>query len=197
MKITAPVALMMCGITHSGKTCLTDEITKTIPEYSFRVISSRSVHDFLNRRLFFIFKDNNTVTGSRYQIRQTATKIFRLTSLLSALIRHQPVILDSAHLQLTGRRFIRRLMQTFRYRLIVVYANAEKNSILYRVKLADQRNLSNGEEPAWEMLFRRQLNEINPPDQSECDLLVECRGKSADQIVDEIRQYLIMLGEGE
>jgi|GEM_PF-2695099 len=171
--------ILMCGVTHSGKSYTVEKIREVMPDYYFQVIDTRTIHDFLNCRLGFIFRDNNTVDGPRYQIRNLVTKAIQAPLLLHYLIWHRRIIFDASNITRKKRQLILGLVNKFPLKTstIIIYQNPTPNELKFRVKLADQRNIQNGEEPAWEQLQHDQLKNFQPPTKPEASHIIEFDGQ--------------------
>lgn len=171
--------ILMCGVTHSGKTDTVTKIREAMRDYYFQVIDTRSIHDFLNYQLGFVFRDNNRVDGPRFQMRNLVTKAIQAPLLLHNLIWHRRIIFDASNITRQKRRLILGLVKKFPLKTstIIIYQNLPPNDLKFRVKLADQRNIQNGEDPAWEQLQYHQLKQLEPPDKREASHLIEFDGK--------------------
>ena len=93
---------MTVGFTHCGKEFLVDKIIEKIPSF-FNRINTSPIHDFLNQT-YPAFKDDNTVGGRAYKMRDEASRTFRL-EIVDILLKHgRSVILESCNLAAEKRK---------------------------------------------------------------------------------------------
>lgn len=180
----------MCGVTHSGKTYFLEKVAARFSGKKPKIISSRRIHDFLNTYLAVIFRDDNTLAGSRFRIRNIITKIIQIFWLVFYLFWFKNTVVDSANLAPSQRQKITALARFFRRKIIIVFVNPPKNDINYRVRLADRRNQQNGESPAWEDLFKQQITRLRPPQLHEADNILEINHQNQDEILAELSRLI-------
>lgn len=180
---------MFTGLSLSGKTWLFNKINSKF-QNRFFPLDSRSIHDYLNQ--FDVFKDDNTVEGRAYIMRQEATDSIQ-RDIVGVIAKHgYNIAHDSCNRLKKDRKD--RLDQVIKLnpelKTVIIYVNTDREIILNRAKDEDLRLEKLGKPKAWEELFKKQNETYEPPSKDECNYLLEFNGSNEGEILAELEKIL-------
>ncbi|KRT67558.1 MAG: hypothetical protein XU08_C0002G0117 [candidate division WWE3 bacterium CSP1-7] len=153
------VLVVMVGMSLSGKTTLVDRHPQLRWCWQIR---TRDIHNLLNRYLDFL-RDDNSVRGRAYWVRQFLTERVREEVLRRALQRGIPIVLDSCHLTRKKRLARYRLAKRYGYHVVIVFVECPWMTLLSRATEADHLSIARGGKRVWKDLIRQQVKVFEPP----------------------------------
>ena len=164
------VFIMMVGYSLSGKTTFARKLAKNYP---FLIIESRQIHQLINKR-FKELQDDDTVSGTGYNLRQELTTKIRQNLLTKLLPQGWPIIADSCHLEFKKRKIILDLARKNHYFTIIIWLKTPEKILLSRLKLADQKRIMQKQKPAWVDLYQKlQKKKFDPPKENEANVIIK------------------------
>ncbi len=180
---------MFTGLSLSGKTWVFKKIEEKFPNRFFP-LDSRSLHDYLNQ--FEVFKDDNTIEGRAFVMRQEATDSIQ-RDIVGVIAKHGYCIAHaSCNRSEKDRR--ERLEEVKKLnpeiKTVILYVNTPKEIVLDRAKKEDVRLISLGKSPAWVDLFNKQVETYEPPKKDESDFLLEFNGDNLEDVIEKIKEIL-------
>lgn len=174
--------VMLVGFSRSGKTTLAKKIIENIKDLV--LIDSDSIQLFLNNT-YSLFRDDNTIEGKSYEIRQKATKAMQ-EALISTLLKDGHSILLDAN---NGRKEIREAILK-----AVKNINPEVQTVLIRHKIDEEilyENIRKADQikgdNTWKDLYEKvQKPKFVEPNKDEADCLL-IHANNTEEIIDEIK----------
>mgnify|MGYP002396295129 CR=1 FL=1 len=160
---------IMVGFSKSGKT----SVCKQHPQLAHLPrIESAQIHALLNLHIPDA-RDDNTVNGSRYWIRQLLTKLMVFRAFIRLSRQNVSFVLDSCHLTKKSRSWIIRHARLSGYSTTILFVNCHEDELIRRLNEADSENILQGKEPAWLDLYEEvQRLQFEPPTEDEADTLI-------------------------
>jgi predicted kinase len=164
------VLVVMAGMSLSGKTTLVDSHPQLRKCWRIR---TRDIHDLLNRKFDFL-RDDNSVRGRAYWIRQFLTEVVRREVLHRALQQGIAIVLDSCHLTRRERVVRYRLAKRYGYHVVIIFVECPWMTLLSRAIEADNLSVARGGKRVWKDLVKQQVKVFEPPipDPDEADQLI-------------------------
>jgi predicted kinase len=177
--------VMLVGFSRSGKTTLAQKIVENINDLV--LIDSDSIHLFLNNT-YLLFRDDNTIEGKSYEIRQKATKAMQ-EALISTLLKDGHSILLDAN---NGRKEVREPILK-----AVKNIDPEINTILIRHKIDEEvlyENIRKADQikggNTWKDLYEKvQKPKFDEPSKEETDYLL-INTNNTEEVIGEIKNIL-------
>jgi hypothetical protein len=177
------------GLSLSGKTWLINKIKKRYPR-KFEVIETKAIHDYLNT--MDIWKDDNTVHGESYELRQEATKVIRDSLVKVFSKREINLIQDSCNLLARDRaerlKSVKKIAR--KARSILIYVNPERKVIEGRAKREDAKLLKEGDRAAWHDLYLKQVEHFEKPGKKEANYFIEYDGKDWQSVIKKLERIV-------
>lgn len=161
---------LMVGFSKSGKTtlCTTDPTLRHLPR-----LGTNHIHALLKTYIPET-RDDNTVTGQKYWIRQILTKATLGISFLDLVRRRKSFIVDSCHLFKKFRALIIRVARLAHYQVTIYHVTCHEDELIRRLNEADSKEIAEGRDPTWMKLYIEvQKPHFEPPTPTEADALIE------------------------
>jgi GTPase SAR1 family protein len=183
------IFLMMVGYSLSGKTTIVNLIKQRYPK-QFIVLDTRGIHYYLNT--IDIFQDGNSTEGLAYQLRQDSTDAIQ-NAMVSVLGRKGvSVILDSCNQVKSERKervsLMKQLVPSMKSVILFVYPN--EKVVLERIKKEDDALITQGKEPVWGELHKKQIERMEFPTKEEVNYLLEYNGNNIEEILSELEKVI-------
>jgi len=160
--------VVMTGMSLSGKTTLVNSHPQLRKCWQIR---TRDIHDLLNRKLDFL-RDDNSVRGRAYWVRQFLTETVREKVLRQALQQGIAIVLDSCHLTRRKRIARYRLAKRYGYHVVIIFVECPWMTLLSRATEADHLSVARGGKRVWKDLIKQQVKVFEPPTPEEADRLI-------------------------
>lgn len=179
---------MMVGFSRSGKSTLSKKILKALPDQFIR-IDSDPIHNFLNKT-YSVFRDDNTIKGKSYELRQKATKAIH-NALSKVLLQNGfSIILDSCNLSREKREKIiddiRKVNKDIK--TIIIYNEMPESQLYKNLRKADQRLIKRKAKPAWVDLYEKiQKPKFEKPEKIEANYLFRHTEKNTSNIIKQLK----------
>lgn len=181
--------IMLVGFSKSGKSSLSKKIARSFSGKITRV-DADMIHDFLNES-YPIFKDDNTISGNSFEIRQRSTYVIR-EAMIDVLISHgYSVLLDSCNLSVEKRRerLTRVRKSNPKVKTVIIYNKISRAELYRNLEKADQKNVKNGEKPAWMDLYEKiQKPAFEEPTKDESDYFIIYDKTNYDKVKSKIEK---------
>jgi predicted kinase len=165
--------VLLVGFSHAGKTTLRKNNQQTSSCFT---IETNLIHDQLNKNLEFL-RDDKTINGSRYWLRQFFTRLLRKKILTVAFSSGRAILDDSCNLRRIDRYFKLQSARKAGYKTVIVWVHCPKKELLARLKRADLHNIKKRKTPAWYDLYKMQKKHAEKPSPKEADRLIVYNGK--------------------
>ncbi|MCC7290105.1 hypothetical protein IT417_02560 [bacterium] len=181
--------LFTVGYSLSGKTWLVDKIKGSFPG-KFESVETRSMHDFLNT--MDLFKDDNTVDGTSYEIRQEATYELRKTMIEFLAKKAVNIIQDSGNqIKKDRQERVGAVKDVVEYvKTILIFVNPDMKVIEKRAIEADKRLVEEGKLETWVKLIEKQKERMEVPTTSEADYFLEYNGNDWESVISKLKNIL-------
>lgn len=177
------IFIMLVGFSRSGKTTLADKIIKALPELT--KIDSDSILEFLTKT-YPIFQDDNSITGTSYQLRQISNKYMQI-GLISALLENgHSVLLDSCNIKMDIRKKIlaKAKKANTNIQTIIIRHKIDETILYKNIKMADDSLASDHN---WQDVYEKiQKPNFDEPKKDEADYLL-LHENNTEQIISEIK----------
>lgn len=177
------------GLSLSGKTWLVKKIKERFPR-QFEVIETRAIHDYLNT--MDLWKDDNTVEGKSYELRQKATKAIR-KSLIEVFGREGiSLIQDSSNLIAKDRAERLAVVKDANPNIksVLIFVNTDKQIVEGRAKKDDALLKKDGYKEAWYDLYLKQIERFEVPNKEEADYFIEYDGKNWESVLKKLEEIM-------
>lgn len=173
---------MFCGLSLSGKTFLANKIVDKYPNMFFPM-DSRSIHTYLNQ--FEVFKDDNSIKGKSYEMREKMTNAFQKDIINIISEYGHSIMHDSCNRKVEERESTFKLVKSINpdVKTLLVYVNPEREIIKSRAIEEDKQLIKKGNKAVWEELFNKQVESFDVPDSSETDFFFESDGNNVDELL--------------
>lgn len=186
------VYIATIGFSHSGKSTVARTLQERFPQLIR--IETDQIHEVINSN-FPQLKDDNTVEGEGYWLRQAITGELREKVIGELAENGWWIINDSANLQKEERAKRINVPKQKGYKTILIWLKTSEEELLKRLKAADETSVSSGGKAAYLDLYEKvQKQRIDTPTQEEADVLLafEIVDDSAiDKIVQELDKFTI------
>lgn len=160
--------VVLVGFSKSGKSTL---VTSHPELQQYFRINSDEIHRRLNRR-FAELRDNNTVSGDAYWVRQILTGWIRIKILEAAADQGLNIIIDSCNLRRRERQQRLQIGRRRGYVTILVHVTCDSQTLGQRLLTADDRLAALGRRRTWlDLYLHVQRPRYQPPRPSEADEL--------------------------
>ncbi|MBU0706832.1 ATP-binding protein [Patescibacteria group bacterium] len=179
------VLIMIVGFSRSGKSTLVNQIIKNFS--TITKIDTDSIHDFLNQT-YSVFKDENTIEGKSFDIRQKSTRAIQEALISTLLADGHSVLLDSCNLSKAIRDTIFTLARESDQKIttILIRHKINEDALYENIRKADQEKGGT----IWKDLYEKiQKPALNEPSASEVDHLM-IHKKNTKEIIDKIQSIL-------
>lgn len=158
------------GFTHVGKTTAARGLIEKFP--GLVNVESNLIHNVVNNA-FPELKDDNTVTGSGYWLRNVITDEIRAEMIRNLCQDGWWIINDSSNLTSVERQSRIQVPKQFDYRTVLLWLNLPEEVILERLRAADEEAVQQGNKPAWLDLYNNvQKPRLEEPMAGETDFLL-------------------------
>ncbi len=182
------IFIMLVGFSQSGKTILSKKILKAFANQFVR-IDSNAIHDFLNKT-YSIFRDDNTIKGKSYKLRQKTTKVIH-DALIKVLLQNRfSIILDSCNLTRERREKIINSVKRVNkdIKTVIIYNKISESQLYKNLRKADQRLIRKRKEPVWVDLYEKvQKPKLEEPKRSEADYFFKHTRENPNNIIKQLK----------
>lgn len=181
--------LFTVGFSLSGKTWLVNKIKERYPK-RFETVETRSIHDFLNT--MEAFKDDNTISGGSYGLRQEATFEIR-KGLISLFAKNGINIIQDSCNQVNKDRqerldLVKSVIKDVK--TVLIFVNTGINVIEKRADDEDRKLIGQGKPAAWRDLIEKQKERMEIPSKDEVDLFIEYDGSNWGEVLKKLDKIL-------
>lgn len=158
--------VVLVGFSKSGKSTL---VTSHPELRQYFRINSDEIHRRLNRR-FAELRDNNTVSGDAYWVRQILTGWIRIKILEAAADQGLNIVIDSCNLRHRERQQRLRIGRQRGYATTLVYVTCDAKTLCQRLMDADDRLAADDRQRTWlELYLNIQRLRFQEPRPNEAD----------------------------
>jgi len=180
---------MLVGYSLSGKNTLTSKIVKKFPK-SFFVLSTRSIHDYLNTNE--IFQDDYSVEGESYKLREECSDAIG-NSLLTVLGKHNLSVISNSCNQVQKERkeridTIKNLIPDLQ--TVILFVNPKEEVLLKRIKKEDDALREQSRKPVWEELYKKQITRMEVPTKEEADVFIEYNCENDTEVLESLGKII-------
>jgi len=183
--------IMLSGFSRSGKSTLAKKIIDLFPD-RFTKIDSDTIHSFLNTA-YPVFKDDNTVDGKSYELRQKATKTMHNALVGVLLAEGHSILLDACNLLREKRQGILDKITAVNSDIvsIIIYNKISEEQLYKNLRKDDQALAEKGEKPAWVDLYEKiQKPKFEMPNANEVKHLLVYTEENTKSFFDELKKCL-------
>lgn len=176
--------IMIAGFSGSGRTTLAKEISDKFPNV-FNILDVKDVHSFLNDT-YPAFKDDNTISGGSFNIRQEVSDKMEELLMESFLKAKLSIIYDSANLDKKKRKKFLDLAKSANSEAVTVLIMIKipEDLVLNELKGRDEEAQSRGLKPVWVDLYEKvQKEKYEEPTDDEADKVLFYDRENLDEVL--------------